>query len=278
MLHCLIFHYLLQRFDTVREQPSTSNGNAHPATSAALNPPSPIERMHSPGDFIVAQEETTTTHILHDMDEPPRNLMPAILPVVAPVQHQQQQQQAPPPPQPIQTRTVVPEPQPQHIEEEEEEEEEEPSPEPVIIPAVPAPAPVVEPAPLPAVVPIPVPARAPTPRAPVAEPVQAPPAAAVPDREHEALMSRYADALAEIARLQGELSAAAIAAQQQPVGVRRRTTTRVVSEDGDTINDGASDDGTAVDTMEKGPQAEGVPINIVAGIALAVFLATYLFF
>lgn len=219
--------------------------------------------MHSPGDFIVAQEETTTTHILHDMDEPPRNLMPAIVPVVAPVQ------QAPPPPQPTET-LVEPEPQPV-----EEEEEEEPVPEPIITPAVPAPAPVVEPAPLP------VPARAPTPRAPVAEPVSAPqpaPAAPVPDREHEALMSRYADALAEIARLQNELSAATLAAQQQPVGVRRRTTTRVVSEDGDTVNDGASDDGTAVDTLDKGPQAEGVPINVVAGIALAVFLATYLFF
>lgn len=91
-------------------------------------------------------------------------------------------------------------------------------------------------------------------------------------------MQRYADALAEIARLQGELSAATVVAQQQPVGVRRRTTTRVVSEDGETVNDGASDDGTAVDTINGPLQTEGVPINIVAVIAVAVFLATYLFF
>jgi outer membrane biosynthesis protein TonB len=213
----------------------------------------------SPGDFIVAQEETTTTHILHDMDEPPRTRTPrvptpppAIVPVPTPPPVQQ-------PPQPTEAPVVIAE-EPEAAESETPEAEpvEEPAPEharvitPAPPPEVPAPRPVVVPAP--------------------------PPPASLPHPEHEALLERYADALAEIGRLQNELSAAQIAVAQQPVGVRRRTTTRVVSEDGETVNDAASDDGTAVDTFSGPPQVDGVPINIVAVIAFAVFLATYLFF
>ena len=265
LLICLNLFPSYQRFDTVREQPSTTNGFAHPPLpppppppAAALSPPSPIERVGSPGDFIVAQEETTTTHILHDMDEPPRTRTPraptpppAIIPVPTPPPVQQ-------PPLPTEAPVVVAEEPEEAYEGLEVEPLEEPAPEPVRA-ITPAPPPEV-PVPRPAVVPAP------------------PPPAPLPHPEHDALMERYADALAEIARLQHELSAAQIAAAQQPVGVRRRTTTRVVSEDGETVNDAASDDGTAVDTFTGPPQVDGVPINVVAVIAFAVFLATYLFF
>jgi len=239
---------------------------AHPVPSAALRPPSPIDRVGSPGDFIVAQEETTTTHILHDMDEPPRTRTPRAptpppeiirVPTPPPVQLQPS---PPPPPQPTEAPAVTAE-EPEPVESPAPEPVEEPTPEPAPV-IVPAPAPLVPavPAPQPVVVAAP------------------PPPAPLPHPDHEAILERYADALAEIARLQSELSAAQLAAAQQPVGVRRRTTTRVVSEDGETVNDAASDDGTAVDTFSGPPQVDGVPINIVAVIAFVVFLATYLFF
>lgn len=249
--------------------------------------------MGSPGDFIVAQEETTTTHILHDMDAPLRTRTPraptpppAIVPVPTPPPVQ-------PPPQPMEAPVVTPddeEPE-ETVELPEPVEEFEPVPAPVVVPApppppapaprAPAPQPVVAPAPPPAPEPAPAPAPAPVPAlapAPAPTPALAPAPAPAPHHEHEVLLERYADALAEISRLQSELSASQLAAAQQPVGVRRRTTTRVVSEDGETFNDAASDDGTAVDTFPGPPQADGVPVNIVAAIALIVFLATYLFF
>jgi len=221
----------------------------------------------SPGDFIVAQEETTTTQILHDMDEPPRTRTPRaptpppeIVRVPTPPPVQLQPSPPPPPPQPTEAPAVAAE---------EPEPVEPPAPEPVEEPA-PEPAPVIVPAPAPLIPAVP----APQPVVVAAPPPPAPP----PHPEHEVLLERYADALAEIARLQSELSAAQLAAAQQPVGVRRRTTTRVVSEDGETVNDAASDDGTAVDTFTGPPQVDGVPVNIVAIIAFVVFLATYLFF
>jgi multidrug efflux pump subunit AcrA (membrane-fusion protein) len=158
-------------------------------------------------------------------------------------------------------------------------------------------------------------------------------AAAAAAKEHLELSERYADALDEITRLQAELSAsqqaeaaararvveaqaqvqaaqvqaaqaqataaAASAATLQPVGVRRRTT-RVISEDGETVaetqtgfgeGEGSEDEGTAVsgftgitgtavggDTTLAPQVVEGVPLQVVGIIALIVFIATYLFF
>ncbi len=143
--------------------------------------------------------------------------------------------------------------------------------------------PTVERAPSP-VLPVPppaVPASAPVPTPPVLRPatpgtVHTQATTSLPETDD--LGTRYADALAEIERLNRLLVEAQHRAAAQPVGVRRRTT-RVVSEDGDTLVPEGSEDeeGTAVDSL-MAPQSEGVPVQVVAGIAFAVFLATYLFF
>ena len=186
-----------QRFDTVREHPSTNgHATARDALNGALSVTPPMERPGSPGEYLIAQEETTTTT--------------AILP--------------------------------------------DPEPAPVVAPVVrtPTPAPVVE---------------------PVAVVVPAPTTTAATSMpEPDDLAPRYAQALAEIERLQNLVNSL----QSQPVGVRRRTT-RVVSEDGESVG-GGSDDGTAVESLIAPQQPDGVPVQVVAGIAFAVFLATYLFF
>lgn len=153
-------------------------------------------------------------------------------------------------------------------------EEQAPPPAPVPVP-IPAPTPAVS-APAPAPIPAPVPVLRPT--TPSAGTAHTQATTSLP--ESDDLSTRYAEALVEIERLNHLLAdvqrRAATAAQ--PVGVRRRTT-RVVSEDGDTLApEGSEDDeGTVVDSLV-GPQSEGVPVQVVAGIAFAVFLATYLFF
>lgn len=150
-----------------------------------------------------------------------------------------------------------------------------PAPVPVPIPVPAAPPPAVS-APAPAPIPAPVPVLRPT--TPSAGTAHTQATTSLP--ESDDLSTRYAEALAEIERLNHLLAdvqrRAATAAQ--PVGVRRRTT-RVVSEDGDTLApEGSEDDeGTVVDSLVA-PQSEGVPVQVVAGIAFAVFLATYLFF
>lgn len=120
----------------------------------------------------------------------------------------------------------------------------------------------------------------PTPTAPIIVPLVAPAPSPAPapatTPEQDELRKQYADALGEIARLQDFIAAQSASAAQQPVGVRRRTT-RVVSEDGESVG-GGSDDGTAVESLVAQSQPEGVPVQVVAGIAFAVFLATYLFF
>ncbi|KAF8333524.1 PapD-like protein [Cantharellus anzutake] len=143
-------------------------------------------------------------------------------------------------------------------------------------PPVPAPEPRA-PSPIPAPIPVSIPAPEPVPE-PIPVPVPAPPTTSLPETDD--LTNRYADALAEIGRLRALLTEAQqrATAAVPPIGVRRRTT-RVVSEDGDTLAPEGSEDeeGTLVDSLAA-PQAEGVPVHIVAGIAFAVFLATYLFF
>lgn len=91
----------------------------------------------------------------------------------------------------------------------------------------------------------------------------------------EELQRRLSEALAEITRLQGLIAAQPVA--PAATGIRRRTT-RVISEDnGSTIAgaDEASDDGTLVESISA---PEGVPVQVVAIIAVGVFIATYLFF
>jgi hypothetical protein len=158
-----------------------------------------MDRPGSPGEYLIAQEETTTT------------------------------------------TAILPEPEPV------------PPMAPVVRAPTPTPAPIVEPIATPV-------APAPTTTAPTSMP------------EADDLAPRYAQALAEIERLQNLVNSL----QSQPVGVRRRTT-RVVSEDGESVP-GGSDDGTAVDSLISPQQPEGVPVQVVAAIAFAVFLATYLFF
>ncbi|KAF9013237.1 PapD-like protein [Cyathus striatus] len=138
-------------------------------------------------------------------------------------------------------------------------------------PPAPAPAPVTEPAPLhvpppaapSASVPISIYATAPSAPAPAPVPIHE-------TSEFQELMAQYRQAQLEIERLRTALSTVGNSTAPPPTELRRRT--RVLSDVGSATD---TDVQTVVDDLPL--RQEGVPLEIVAFVALGVFLTTYLF-
>lgn len=124
-----------------------------------------------------------------------------------------------------------------------------------------------------------------TPPPPSPPTLQAPITPALPEviepKPHDDLHTKYMEALDEIERLRALLAAAPAPAPPSPSSttteLRRR---HPLSEDGELESTfGGTEFTTATVLPEDGPiQVEGVPLQVVAIIALAVFITTYLFF
>ena len=126
----------------------------------------------------------------------------------------------------------------------------------------PATEPIYEPYPEPA----PTPSQEPAPASAAAEPIYI-------TRENpvnEEMFAKFNMAQAEIERLKAQL--AALTLQSQSQGELRRRTRR----HSDTDSAAGSEALTAVEDAHVQP--EGVPLQVVVGIALGVFVTTYLFF
>lgn len=107
------------------------------------------------------------------------------------------------------------------------------------------------------------------------QPPQLPPSPPVmiPIFESRELQAKYDDAQAEIARLRALLAAVPDNASSVS-GLRRRTNGLSADDDGTSSTMGGTEVGTA---FTEAPQ-EGVPLQVVVIVALAVFITTYLFF
>ncbi|KAI5478715.1 vesicle-associated membrane protein-associated protein B [Pseudohyphozyma bogoriensis] len=100
-------------------------------------------------------------------------------------------------------------------------------------------------------------------------PAPAPPASTDP----AVLASQLAAAQAEIAKLKEQLK------QSDSVAAGLRSRGVGVGKDGTPVSSGGSVPGTAQAVVEvQGQQMEGVPLQVVAGIAFGVFVVTWLFF
>jgi vesicle-associated membrane protein-associated protein A len=118
-----------------------------------------------------------------------------------------------------------------------------------------------------------------------------PEAAPAPVREREIdeeLLAKYIASQKEIERLRALLATIPEPAPTSPISetteaepepeLRRRRRPLSEYEDESTVYRAESDVGTSYSDRRYAPQPEGVPLQVVVGIAFGVFLMTYMFF